>query len=250
MLPHDITCCGPCRHCGTDHSLQAGPALEHCRKLMAALEAQGCIDWHLPERERDPRLSTEPLFGEARGQMFGVMVYQTPEGSTGVARAFSGQFNGVWHVDGWAPPLLDVEQFERETFHMEREIKRLGRMIARLDPRDALRAVLNRERRDISRELMREIHAMYRLPSFRGDVVSLSEAFVGGGIPTGTADCCAPKLIAQAARNGWSPLGLAEFFWGRENRSGSKQHGRFYAACEEKCRPILGHLLCGLDNTP
>jgi hypothetical protein len=67
-------------------------------------------------------------------------------------------------------------------------------------------------------------------------------------MPTGTGDCCGPKLLAQAAIEGLRPLGLAEFYWGRENRSGSRRHTTFSASCPEKCGPILGFMLCGLDE--
>ena len=43
-------------------------------------------------------------------------------------------------------------------------------------------------------------------------------------------------------------FGLAEFYWGRENRSGNRRHALFYPSCEEKCRPILGFMLCGLEE--
>lgn len=245
----ECICAGPCLRCGREHSLGAGPAVDEARRLMRMLEEHCRIDWTVPEESADPRLRTEPLFGEARGQMFGVMVYRDQDGALGVSKAFSGQFNGVWHVEGWAPPLVDVDAFDALIFHEEREIKRMGRRIEALPKSDPVRSELVRMRKDLSRELMREIHALYSLSNFRGVSASLAEAFHGNGIPTGTGDCCAPKLLNLAARSGWTPLGLAEFFWGRANRSGSKQHGQFYSACAEKCRPILGFMLCGLNDS-
>ncbi|MFM7425809.1 MAG: RluA family pseudouridine synthase, partial [Elainella sp.] len=64
------------------------------------------------------------------------------------------------------------------------------------------------------------------------------------GLPTGTGDCCAPKLLHWAALNGWKPLTLAEFWWGRPEPG--RIVGEFYAACEERCQPLLGFLLSGL----
>jgi hypothetical protein len=80
--------------------------------------------------------------------------------------------------------------------------------------------------------------------------MALSEVFTGKAMPTGTGECCAPKLLHHAAVHGLTPLGLAEFYIGRENRSATRAHGRFFAPCEEKCRPILGFLLCGLPEPP
>ena len=64
------------------------------------------------------------------------------------------------------------------------------------------------------------------------------------GLPTGTGECCAPKLLHYAATQGFKPLAMAEFWWG----SGSKEQGKFYGACAERCEPIMGFLLSGLSK--
>lgn len=98
----------------------------------------------------------------------------------------------------------------------------------------------------MSQELMQKLHAIYRLANFRGQTSTLFAAYINdGGIPTGTGDCCAPKLLHQAATMNLTPVSIAEFYWGKVNRSQSRHHGRFYPSCREKCWPILGHLLCG-----
>ncbi|MFZ1986822.1 MAG: hypothetical protein WAU91_20595, partial [Desulfatitalea sp.] len=61
-------------------------------------------------------------------------------------------------------------------------------------------------------------------------------------------DCCAPKLLNAAAKQKLAPKSLAEIFWGRTNRSGTRQQGIFYTACPEKCQPILGFMLCGIER--
>jgi hypothetical protein len=104
-------------------------------------------------------------------------------------------------------------------------------------------------RKQLSQRWMQEIHTLYSLSNFRGQKRPLNEVFTGtGGIPTGTGDCCAPKLFNQAVKENLQPLGLTEFYWGRENASQTRQHGRFYPSCASKCAPILGFMLCGLDE--
>lgn len=242
----DITCAGHCTACGHEHSLTAGPALEACHRLMELLDEKRRIDLHVPDDQADPRLSTNVLFSEARGHMFGVMVYADAKGNRGEARAFSGQYDSVWLVDGWVPPVLSLARFERINTPGERMIKALGREMEALPPGSSERLALKRKRRAMSQELMEKIFRLYRLKNLAGQTAPLVEVFQGSGIPTGTGDCCAPKLLQYAAVNNLTPLGLAEFYWGRENRSGSKRHGRFYPACQEKCRPILGFMLHGL----
>jgi hypothetical protein len=215
--------------------------MEHLRRYRS-------IDLSADRGKADPRLATDWLYGEARGKMFGVLECRAGDGSIVILRAFSGQYNGLWEIDGWAPPLFDSRQLEKISIPTEKEIKRLGRKMAASDI-PACQLELQRRRRQLSRDLMRQIHGLYRLTNFRGENASLAAAYMkDGGIPTGTGDCCAPKLLIMAARTGLVPLGMAEFFWGRCNRSGGREEGCFYPSCNEKCEPILGFLLCGLDE--
>ena len=242
-----IACRGICARCGREHTLPVGPSRAAALELLDVMEREGRIDFDSPDP--DPRLSTDYLQGEARGQMFGVLVARDRTGATVVARAFSGQYNSVWEVEGWVPPLLDTERFRRDTYESERKIKSLGREIVGLPPGAPSRELLIYKRRKASQTLMQEIHAMYRIPSFRGETVPLPLAVHGqSGVPTGTGDCCAPKLLGYAIRNRLTPLGLSEFYFGRTNRSGTREHGRFYPSCLDKCARILGHMLCGLEG--
>lgn len=244
-----IGCRGFCARCGRDHSLPAEPALKACRALMAELEARGRIDLTVRDGQADPRLSLNYLHGPARGQMFGVMVCETQHREQLTFKAFSGQYNGMWQVAGWVPPVLDPARFESVTRDTEARIKRLGRALEFLSPDQKHYRELHEERRRLSRNLMRRIHDLYTLHNFRGQSLPMREAFLGkGNMPTGTGDCCAPKLLNHAARNNLRPIGLAEFYMGRENRSGTRKHGEFSASCQGKCAPILGFMLCGLED--
>lgn len=234
---------GYCRSCGKIHYLGQGRAKGYCLELMKTLEANGRIDFHVPEQEADPRLSLEYIQGEARGQMFGVLECLDRDGRPVILKAFSGQYNGVWNVKGWVPPLPDVQKFDLLVNDNDKQIKDLGKRIDGL-PEGMEKQKLKRERKILSQKLMKEIHAIYRVHNFRSGVRSLSDLFEKG-IPTGAGDCCAPKLLNAAAKLKLVPRGLAEIFWGRENRSGTRLQGEFYNPCAEKCQPILGFMLCG-----
>ena len=190
---------------------------------------------------------TSVLFGEMRGKMFGVMTCLAPDGSHIDLKAFSGQLGGTWLAPGWAPPLFPVDIWDSVNTPAERAIKHLQRAQGALPPEEAEPVVAERRKR--SRKLMHDLHALYRLTNFRGETRPLTEVFPGDrGIATGTGDCCAPKLLNLAAINDLLPLSLCEFYWGRETRSGSRRHGIFYPPCQDKCTPILGFLLCGLEE--
>lgn len=241
-----LDCAGFCRDCGCEHALSAEAALPHAQKLLATLERFGNIG--LGVVKDDPRLSLEYLYGPARGQMFGVLLYADNAGKQGVLKAFSGQYNGIWEVPGWAPPILDPLEFERTIEHDEPRIKELTSRMQGLGLDDPDRLAMLAQRRELSRNLMDRIFSLYHLTNFRGQTKALADVFMGASMPTGTGECCAPKLLHHAALQGLTPLGLAEFYVGRENRSATRRHGQFFAPCAEKCRPILGFMLCGLSE--
>ncbi|MEI7851578.1 MAG: RluA family pseudouridine synthase [Kiritimatiellales bacterium] len=241
-----ISASGFCTACGTIHSLPVGNSRKYALELMAQLEEFKRIDFPAPATRHPPLdtvvFSTDVLWSEARGHMFGVLECEDTKGNSVILRAFSGQYNGEWLADGWVPPILDVDEFYRLSDPVDREIKMLDRLIA-----EQKNPELIQRRKTLSQDLMKRIHALYLLTNFHGETKPMTEVF-RGGIPTGAGDCCAPKLLNYAAINGLKPVGLSEFYWGRENRSGTRKHGEFYPACAEKCQPILGFLLCGLST--
>lgn len=212
---------------------------------MKILEKQGHIDIDVPDHKTDPRLSLSYIKGEARGQMFGVLECMDRDSHTIILKAFSGQYNGIWKVEGWAPPLLDVDRFDSLVANADKRIKDLGKRIDGLSE-GLKKKELTLERKKLSQELMIKIHGLYHIRNFRSEVKSLFD-FFENGIPTGAGDCCAPKLLNAAAKQNLIPKSLAEIYWGRTNRSGTRTQGNFYPACKKKCQPILGFMLCGIE---
>lgn len=109
---------------------------------------------------------------------------------------------------------------------------------------DAQMQAIKRDRKALSQQLQRQMHGAYWLTNFAGESRSLQE--LGSALPTGTGDCCAPKLLHYAATHALKPLAMAEFWWGSASTQGDKQHGEFYGACRDRCQPIMGFLLSGL----
>ena len=230
------------------HSLPRGRAEEKALLLRCTLEQKKTIDIFSNCPTFDKELSTNMLFGEERGKMFGVLECCNEDKETVWLYAFSGQYQGRWSVPGWAPPLFDPDQFDWLNIPAEKEIKNLGRNIEAA-PDDTTRQELRSRRKKLCRELMIRIHGLYRVANFRGRSTGLDQAFLHpGGKPTGTGDCCAPKLLNFAARSGLAPVSIAELYFGRSNRSGTREHGHIYPPCEDKCRPLLGYMLCGAEE--
>ena len=61
--------------------------------------------------------------------------------------------------------------------------------------------------------------------------------------PAGAGECAAPKLFQFAFLNDFTPICMAEFWWGMPPDSEVKVHKQFYPACRGKCEPILSHML-------
>lgn len=105
---------------------------------------------------------------------------------------------------------------------------------------------LKQHRKQLSRQLQTQMHAAYTLTNLAGISLSLQQLLIGG-IPTGTGECCAPKLLHYAANHQLKPLAMAEFWWGKSSVK-DKISGEFYGACVERCQPLMGFLLSGLKT--
>ncbi|PHM07902.1 RluA family pseudouridine synthase [Nostoc sp. 'Peltigera malacea cyanobiont' DB3992] len=114
---------------------------------------------------------------------------------------------------------------------------------------DARISELKQRRKALSRQLQAQMHASYSLTNFSGRSQSLQQ-LMPGGLPTGTGDCCTPKLLHYAATHNLKPLAMAEFWWGESSVNQDKIPGEFYGACAERCQPLMGFLLSGLRLNP
>ncbi|MBD2014547.1 RluA family pseudouridine synthase [Microcoleus sp. FACHB-53] len=149
---------------------------------------------------------------------------------------------------------LALEQLDEESRRHgieRRQLKRqqnegLQPLKQQVEAADARIRELKQQRKALSRQLQAQMHAAYSLTNFSGQSLSLQQLMPGGSMPTGTGDCCAPKLIHYAATQGLKPLAMAEFWWGES--SGNKVQGEFYEACAERCQPLMGFLLSGLKS--
>lgn len=113
---------------------------------------------------------------------------------------------------------------------------------------DARMRELKQRRKHLSQSLQAQMHKSYWLTNFAGESIALQDLMTSGSLPTGTGDCCAPKLLHYAATHDLKPLAMAEFWWGPPSAKGDKQPGHFYEACAERCQPIMGFLLSGLSG--
>lgn len=65
--------------------------------------------------------------------------------------------------------------------------------------------------------------------------------------PGGAGDCSAPKLLQYAFEHELTPITMAEFWWGLSPKTEIRKHKHFYPACQGRCKPILAHMLEGIE---
>jgi len=246
-------CFGYCRDCRTTHRLPAGDARVHARELMREFEEIHRLDYLVSDEQADPRLRFDQLFPGERGHMFGVLECRDDRGRTVVLRAFSSLRGGIRAVDGWVAPILSPESFYDIVLPGLETIAQASSELDALTPGSTAAGDLARKRKHLSQDLWHHMQALYRFQNFRAESRSLKDVFAlrpakKRSIPAGTGECCAPKLLNHAVRNGLTPVGIAEFYWGGTNKSGGRRPGDFYSCCETRCQPILGFMLCGLDD--
>lgn len=171
-----------------------------------------------------------PLDGEAK--MLGILACDDAEGNRVVLKAFSGQVCGQWVIPGWCEPAFSVSEYSAILEETDQQVKELARQ--------------GRDSREVSAEAMRRLFGLYRIHCIDGSVKTYSDIFGDALPPSGTGDCAAIKLLNCAFKNHLKPVSMAEFYYGGQTPSASKEPCQFYPPCEEKCRPLLKEML-GLD---
>ena len=145
-------------------------------------------------------------------------------------------------------------QLRRESQFQKAELHRLkarwngaiSEVKSRLLPMESEISALKQERKHRSDALQRWLFDQFEMLTGRGERRTLTKIFRNtpqGVPPSGSGECCAPKLLQYAFLHHLQPLAIAEFWQGRSPRMEIRHHGQFYPACRGKCKPILEWML-------
>lgn len=107
---------------------------------------------------------------------------------------------------------------------------------------------MKNKRSQMSDSLQKWIFRQYVVHNASGEVSTIWDVFAGQGLvpPGGTGDCAAPKLLNHAFINGFEPLAMGEFWYGKPSDTAVRVHGHFYPSCTSKCGPLLKFMMTGL----
>ena len=150
--------------------------------------------------------------------------------------------------------ILESQRDNADMQRLKRELKAtIAQSQAQFEALNQEVAKLKQERSQRSAALQNQLFEQFRMVNARGEVKNLCELFAPTPQripPAGAGECSAPKLLQYAYLNGYKPIAMAEFWQGASPRGEVRHHGAFYPACIGKCKPILMHMLEGLQVEP
>ena len=210
-------------------------------------------------------VTTPPPCGEAgRGSAF--------------LAAFSGLLDGKNDLPYFVPPIYDLLEPSGHFQQEQNEITAINHRIQELEhsgsvnqspqaysPEERRLIVsLRHERRERSIALQDWLFDQFVCLNAKGEKATVTHIFLNyyrekmlhlerfetnaktHHIPSGTGECCAPKLLQYAYQHGLQPLYIAEWWMGASPKDEVRHDGQFYPACSKKCGPLLHFMLQGL----
>ncbi|MEE2960523.1 MAG: hypothetical protein VYA34_07240 [Myxococcota bacterium] len=198
-----------------------------------------------------------PKHPDHPGEMktIGVLLAQkSAHNQLGYLKAFSGSLHQGWNREGWCPTPAKLEEFEADRPTIEAEIGTLTLRVKEMRSQEKQCTeeyrLLKEERANISRALTQRIHRAYAFGNFQrqhAQMVNIYLNHTGKRPPTGTGECAAPKLIQSAIKLDLKPISICEAVY-QPSKGGKHTLSAPTEACSERCYPILGFMLCGLNG--
>ena len=186
------------------------------------------------------------------GLMLGVLICKDADGNEQMLYTVSGNARriiGKENLTGGAfiEPIVPAEKINEALAANDAEIHLLTEKINMAADAEE-KAQLKKQREILTTQSLAKVHALYSFHCADGKVKSLKEICAtknkGRLPPTGTGDCCAPKLLDYCYKNKLQPVSMCEVFYGKKNES--KKAGIAYGPCDERCGIILPEML-GLE---
>ena len=200
-----------------------------------------------------------------QGKMFGVLTYDG-----GYLAAFSAKLDGSYHHEGFVGPVYEMRELpvgnsKAESQRLQRllfaeyrflnrqgESKNLLEIFANEKPIISPEEWFKKGQRDNVQCTKDNVQCTKDNVQCTRDNVQCTKDNVQCTReyplpPSGAGECCGPKLLQEAFRNGIEPKEMAEFWVGAPSRTEIRREGVFYAPCSGKCVPILRHMLAGTE---
>ena len=221
-------------------------AFEQCRKIFELIE-QGKIVLKTVGRKSQER--------SENGVMIGCLVCLDENGNERILRTVSGNSRVLENAPNYSDdaifvgPIVSTERIDHALKDNDEQIHLLTERINSLRRQNVHGTELDemvQKRKALCAESLENVHQLYSFYCADGKTRSLREICSARKItlsPTGTGDCCAPKLLDFAFRNKWRPVSMCEMYFGKSSQSSIRIHGNKYSPCDERCGIILPAML-------
>lgn len=209
-------------------------AFKYCKEIILLLEEKKLSLVYTTER-----ISTERF---ANGIMIGVLVAKNSVQEnkilftvSGISRKIEGKFQDAIFVE----PIVSSKKIMSALQKNDKEIHLLTEKLKSCSKDNFQELQLRRSA--LTSESLEKVHELYSFYCFDGKLRSLKQICKKQLPPTGTGDCCAPKLLNFAFKNNLTPLSMCEVFYGKSTEK--KISGCKYSPCDERCGLILPEIL-------
>ncbi len=209
-------------------------AFKYCKEIISLLE----------EKKLSLVYTTEKISAErfANGIMIGVLVAKNSVQEnkilftvSGISRRIEGKFHDAIFIE----PIVSNRKIMSALQKNDKKIHLLTEKLKSCRKEDIQELQLHRS--TLTSESLEKVHELYSFYCFDGKIRSLKQICKNQLPPTGTGDCCAPKLLNFAFKNNLTPLSMCEVFYGRSTEK--KISGCKYSPCDERCGLILPEIL-------
>ena len=211
-------------------------ARHYCMEFISGIEDGSVIIKQISKPSEDR---------QGHGFMVGSLVCVNAAGERVVLYAVSGI---AYEAEGTVPSIASPEQIEQALAKNNKEIHKITEALAVPEPVEGPQ--LKERRTLLTTESLLNVFSLYTFTRFDGKKITLNEIIQahGGKLPpTGTGDCCAPKLLSYAFEHNLQPISMDEVFYGyKGGNTKNKTNGTSYPPCDERCGYILPYIL-GLE---
>ena len=216
-------------------------ARHYCMEFISGIEDGSIILKQISKPSQDR---------QGHGFMAGALVCVNDKGERVILEAISGIAYEIASIrrEGpqkiIVPPIVSPEQIEKALKKNDKIIHDLTKKI------NTGHDELKEERTALTTESLLNVFSLYTFTRFDGTKITLNEIIKAHGDnlpPTGTGDCCAPKLLSYAFEHALTPLSMDEVFYSyKGGNTKNKINGVSYPPCDERCGYILPSIL-GLE---
>ena len=147
----------------------------------------------------------------------------------------------------FVPSIVSVKEIDSALKQNDKKIHELTDEINKLPLVSEVRNSLVAKRTRLTDASLKNVFSLYNFTRFDGSLISLNQIIQNHSNrlpPTGTGDCCAPKLLSYAFEHKLEPVSMDEVYYGRNTKN--KINGISYPPCDERCGYILPSIL-GLE---